>query len=89
MAGESFSVKQIRKRCDDHVEKQREGMFSVVQRTNTNTVPEGNAQTPENFDRSRISPQIREALRDHSPEIREGVKRVADAPPTPSSGLVK
>src|SRR2546426_1074425 len=38
MAGESFSVKQIRKRCDDHVEKQREGMFSVVQRTNTNTV---------------------------------------------------
>jgi AbiV family abortive infection protein len=38
MADESFSLRQIRKKCDDHVEKQREGMFSVVQRTNTNTV---------------------------------------------------
>jgi AbiV family abortive infection protein len=38
VAGESFSVKQIRKRCDDHVEKQREGMFSVVQRTDNTTV---------------------------------------------------
>jgi AbiV family abortive infection protein len=32
VAGESFSVKQISKRCEDHVEKQRNGMFSVVQR---------------------------------------------------------
>lgn len=37
LAGESFSVKQISKRCDDHVEKQREGMFSVVQRTDSST----------------------------------------------------
>jgi AbiV family abortive infection protein len=36
-AGESFSVKQISKRCEDHVEKQREGMFSVVQRTDSTT----------------------------------------------------
>jgi AbiV family abortive infection protein len=36
VAGESFSVKQIRKRCEDHVEKQREGMFSIVQRPDSN-----------------------------------------------------
>lgn len=38
IAGESFSVKQICKRCEDHVEKQREGMFSVVQRADNSTV---------------------------------------------------
>ncbi len=33
VAGEGFTVKQIRDLCDDHVEKQREGMLSTVQRT--------------------------------------------------------
>jgi AbiV family abortive infection protein len=37
VAGEGFSAKQIRKRCDQHVEKQKEGMFSVVQRADNST----------------------------------------------------
>jgi AbiV family abortive infection protein len=32
ISGETFSVKQIRDQCDDHVEKQREGMLSVMPR---------------------------------------------------------
>jgi hypothetical protein len=43
-----------------------------------------NTQGPNDFDSSRINPAVRRALSDHSPEIREGVKRVADAPPSPS-----
>jgi hypothetical protein len=38
MAGETFTVKQIDKRCEKHVEKQKEAMFSVVQRTDNSTV---------------------------------------------------
>ncbi|MCU1340291.1 MAG: AbiV [Bryobacterales bacterium] len=37
MAGESFSVKQINKKCEQHVEKQKKAMFSVVQRTDNST----------------------------------------------------
>jgi AbiV family abortive infection protein len=37
VAGEGFTVKQIRDLCDDHVEKQREGMLSTVQRTDNDT----------------------------------------------------
>jgi hypothetical protein len=40
-------------------------------------------QAPLDFDSSRISPPLREALKDQSPEIAAGVKRVADAPQTP------
>jgi hypothetical protein len=43
----------------------------------------GNAQVPESFDNSRISPEIRQALRDQDPQIARGVRRVADEPPTP------
>lgn len=45
--------------------------------------PDGNAQRPDSFDGSRISPEIRRALADQSPEIRQGVRRVADAPAPP------
>lgn len=38
MAGETFTVKQIDKRCEKHVEKQKEGMFSIVQRADNSTV---------------------------------------------------
>jgi len=38
MAGETFSVKQIDKKCEKHVEKQKEAMFSVVQRADNSTV---------------------------------------------------
>jgi len=38
MAGESFTVKQINKKCEQHVEKQKEAMFSIVQRTDNSTV---------------------------------------------------
>ncbi len=38
MAGESFSVKQIDKKCEQHVEKQKQAMFSVVQRADNSTV---------------------------------------------------
>src|SRR5260370_23938171 len=38
MAGESFSVKQIDKRCEQHVEKQKEAMFSITQRADNSTV---------------------------------------------------
>ena len=38
MAGESFSIKQIDKRCEQHVKKQKEAMFSVVQRADNSTV---------------------------------------------------
>jgi hypothetical protein len=50
------------------------------------TTPE---QTPQSFDSSRISPAGRRALQDHDLEIARGVRRVSDAPVTPSSGLVK
>jgi hypothetical protein len=45
--------------------------------------PAGPAQEPLDYDRSRITPEIRAALADHSPEIRAGVRAVADAPQTP------
>jgi hypothetical protein len=48
--------------------------------------PPGNAQVPESFDNSRISPEIRQGLRDQDPEIAKGVRRVADEPPKPSKG---
>jgi hypothetical protein len=51
--------------------------------------PEGPAQTPQSFDNSRISPPIRSSLRDLDPELARGVRKVADAPMTPSSGLVR
>ncbi len=38
MAGETFSVKQINKRCEQHVQKQKEAMFSVVQRADNSTL---------------------------------------------------
>jgi len=38
MAGETFTVKQIDKRCEKHVEKQKEGMFSTVMRADNSTV---------------------------------------------------
>src|SRR5258708_6089228 len=38
MAGETLTVKQIDKRCEKHVEKQKEAMFSVVQRADNSTV---------------------------------------------------
>jgi AbiV family abortive infection protein len=37
-AGESFTVKQINKKCEQHVEKQKKAMFSVVQRADNSTV---------------------------------------------------
>src|SRR4051812_34521934 len=37
LGGESFTVRQIQKRCDNHVEKQKEGMTSTVQRSNNDT----------------------------------------------------
>jgi AbiV family abortive infection protein len=55
MAGETFSVKQIDKRCERHVEKQKEGMFSVVQRANNSTV-EGQLMQA----RMRAAPRSRE-----------------------------
>ena len=51
--------------------------------------PLGPTQVPSSFDDTRVSPEIREALRDHSPEIQRGVRNTADLPPTPRSGLVK
>jgi AbiV family abortive infection protein len=38
IAGESFTVKRINKRCEQHVEKQKKAMFSIVQRTDNSTV---------------------------------------------------
>jgi len=42
----------------------------------------GPAQQPSDFDRTRINPEIREALKDHSPEVQQRVKAIADAPPS-------
>lgn len=42
-----------------------------------------NEQTPQSFDGTRLAPEVRRALADQSPEIRAGVKAVADAAPTP------
>lgn len=46
--------------------------------------PEGNAQTPDSFDGSRVSPEIRNRLDDLDPELARGVRRVADESPTPN-----
>jgi hypothetical protein len=46
----------------------------------------GNSQGPNDFDSSRINPEVHRALADHSPEIRQGVTRVADQPPSPNRG---
>lgn len=52
----------------------------------SNTPGIGNSQAPADFDRSRIAPEIRQGLKDQSPEIAAGVKAVADAAPTPGRG---
>jgi hypothetical protein len=46
----------------------------------------GNTQEPTSYDRTRINPSVREALAAQTPEIREGIRRIADAPPTPGNG---
>jgi AbiV family abortive infection protein len=38
LAGENFSIKQIDKKCERHVEKQKEAMFSIVERADNSTV---------------------------------------------------
>jgi hypothetical protein len=43
----------------------------------------GPSQAPLDYDGSRIAPEIRQGLAAQSPEIRAGVKAVADQPATP------
>jgi hypothetical protein len=38
MAGETLTARQIEKKCGQHVEKQKEGMFSIVQLADNSTV---------------------------------------------------
>jgi hypothetical protein len=45
-----------------------------------------NEQTPQSFDGTRLAPEVRRALADQSPEIRAGVKAVADQPASPGRG---
>ena len=42
-----------------------------------------NEQTPQSYDGSRISPEIRGQLGNLTPELAKGIRNVADAPPTP------
>jgi hypothetical protein len=51
-------------------------MNNAPDRLNVGNEEAFRAPTP---DKSRISPEIRSALAEHSPEIRAGVLRVADA----------
>jgi hypothetical protein len=48
-----------------------------------NTIYSGISQLPGDFDKSRLAPEVRAGLKDQSPEIAAGIRRVAAQPATP------
>jgi hypothetical protein len=52
----------------------------------SNTPGIGPAMAPLDYDGSRISPEIRQALKDQAPGIAAGVTRTADQPASPGRG---